>query len=222
MYQDRNVFGIVCVCYGYQCCPLFYDFFRCVPLVEEELRILPEFSTGLQWGSCCSIVSFLCSVLHHCLFLAIFSLFICDLRLLITLKLIFKHISSTHRTKLDTVVQHQHYRKNTTRLANSNTHHKNHYPLEQTWRNIYHLMFKYCYQSYHGFWEIHWVSRRRQTRVCNNLMNLAFERHRHGYRESLWQLCVHHIDHDGDHCIIFRVRGVFDTTLYDKVCQWLV
>ena len=35
---------------------------RRMPLVEQELLTIPEFTHSLLWGSCCSILSFLCNV----------------------------------------------------------------------------------------------------------------------------------------------------------------
>ena len=66
-----------------KCLPYLSRVTQELPLVEQELLILPEFTPGFQWGLCYSIFSFLCNVLW-----IIQSFFLCclssiDLRILI-------------------------------------------------------------------------------------------------------------------------------------------
>ena len=60
-----------------------------------------EFTPGFQWGSCCSLISFLCSILqiNVCpfFFLPLYCLYFFDVRLFIT-----RLVSSTYRTRCDT------------------------------------------------------------------------------------------------------------------------
>ena len=46
-----------------KCLPYLSRVTQGLPLVEQELLILPEFTPGFQWGLCYSIFSFLCNVL---------------------------------------------------------------------------------------------------------------------------------------------------------------
>ena len=72
---------------------------RQVPLVEQELLTLPEFALGFQWGSCCSVFSFLCCVFCRLLcvpsfflVLALCCLSFFDLRIMIT-RLVYSNLS---------------------------------------------------------------------------------------------------------------------------------